>query len=84
MKLIIQIPCYNEAETLAITLAELSRQGAGFDRVEWLVVDDGSQDATADMAGPWSRSRRLPYQQSGAGAGLHGRDRRRVARAPAV
>lgn len=50
MKLIIQIPCYNEAETLATTLASLPRQVAGFDRVEWLIVDDGSTDDTAGVA----------------------------------
>ena len=50
MKLIIQIPCYNEAETLAIALADLPRQVSGFDTVEWLIVDDGSSDATAKEA----------------------------------
>lgn len=50
MKLIIQIPCLNEAETLAIALAELPREVAGFDQVEWLIIDDGSQDDTAKVA----------------------------------
>jgi len=50
MKLIIQIPCYNEAETLGVALAELPRQVEGFDQVEWLVVDDGSSDGTAEVA----------------------------------
>lgn len=50
MKLIIQIPCYNEAATLAVALAALPRQVAGFDTVEWLVIDDGSRDGTADIA----------------------------------
>jgi glycosyltransferase involved in cell wall biosynthesis len=50
MKLIIQIPCYNEAETLGITLAELPRSLPGFDQVEWLVINDGSQDATVEVA----------------------------------
>ncbi len=49
-KLIIQIPCYNEAETLAVALAELPRSVPGFDRVEWLIVDDGSTDDTAEVA----------------------------------
>jgi glycosyltransferase involved in cell wall biosynthesis len=50
MKLIIQIPCYNEAQTLAATLARLPRQLAGFEAVEWLVVDDGSSDDTVTIA----------------------------------
>lgn len=50
MKLIIQIPCYNEAATLAVTLSELPRQLEGFDSVEWLVIDDGSTDGTAGVA----------------------------------
>jgi len=49
-KLIIQIPCYNEEGTLAQTLAALPRRVPGFDQVEWLVVDDGSQDHTAEVA----------------------------------
>lgn len=49
-KLVIQIPCYNEAGTLAATLRDLPRQVDGFDRVEWLVVDDGSQDRTVEVA----------------------------------
>jgi glycosyltransferase involved in cell wall biosynthesis len=49
-KLIIQIPCYNEAETLAVTLADLPRIVAGFDCVQWLVVDDGSEDNTVGVA----------------------------------
>jgi glycosyltransferase involved in cell wall biosynthesis len=50
MKLIIQIPCLNEEETLPITLADLPRQVAGFDSVEWLVIDDGSTDRTIEVA----------------------------------
>ncbi|HUE47029.1 MAG TPA: glycosyltransferase family 2 protein, partial [Aestuariivirgaceae bacterium] len=50
MKLIIQIPCLNEAETLPLALAELPRRVEGFDSVEWLVIDDGSSDGTADVA----------------------------------
>lgn len=49
-KLIIQIPCYNEADTLAITLSELPRSVPGFDCVEWLIVDDGSSDDTVPVA----------------------------------
>lgn len=50
MKLIIQIPCYNEAGTLAITLSALPREVPGFDKVEWLVIDDGSTDKTIKVA----------------------------------
>lgn len=50
MKLIIQVPCYNEAETLGITLSELPRTVPGFDSVEWLIIDDGSSDNTAEVA----------------------------------
>lgn len=50
MKLIIQIPCYNEAGTLAIALAALPRSVPGFDKVEWLIIDDGSQDETIKVA----------------------------------
>lgn len=50
MKLIIQIPCFNEGQTLPITLAELPRMVAGFAVVEWLVIDDGSTDDTSSVA----------------------------------
>ncbi|MBZ9681455.1 MULTISPECIES: glycosyltransferase family 2 protein [Mesorhizobium] len=49
-KLIIQIPCYNEAETLATALSDLPRTVTGFDSVEWLVIDDGSSDETVRVA----------------------------------
>ena len=50
MKLIIQIPCYNEADTLPETLAQLPRDIHGFTSVEILVIDDGSEDETANVA----------------------------------
>ena len=50
MKLIIQIPCLDEEETLPATLADLPRQVPGFESVEWLVIDDGSTDRTIDVA----------------------------------
>lgn len=50
MKLIIQIPCYNEASALPITLKGLPRKIGGFDTVEWLIIDDGSIDNTAEVA----------------------------------
>jgi len=50
MKLIIQIPCYNEAGTLAIALGALPREVEGFDKVEWLIINDGSEDDTVKVA----------------------------------
>lgn len=50
MKLIIQIPCYNEAETLSIALGALPREVPGFDCVEWLIINDGSTDRTVEVA----------------------------------
>ncbi len=50
MKLIIQIPCYDEEETLPVTLRDLPRELPGFDVVEWLVIDDGSTDRTIAVA----------------------------------
>ncbi len=50
MKLVIQIPCYNEEATLPLTLADLPRALPGVDEIEVLVVDDGSRDRTADVA----------------------------------
>jgi glycosyltransferase involved in cell wall biosynthesis len=50
VNLFIQIPCLNEAETLPVVLKELPRQVEGFAKVEWLVIDDGSVDKTADVA----------------------------------
>jgi glycosyltransferase involved in cell wall biosynthesis len=50
MKLIIQIPCFDEEHTLPETLADLPREMPGIDEVEWLVIDDGSSDHTVDVA----------------------------------
>src|SRR5215204_7406415 len=50
MKLIIQIPCFNEEQTLPLVLADLPRELEGFDVVEWLIIDDGSTDGTIEVA----------------------------------
>ncbi|GBF80464.1 glycosyltransferase family 2 protein [Aphanothece sacrum] len=50
MKLIIQIPCYNEEATLGLTLSELPRQLPGIDIIEWLIINDGSIDQTVEVA----------------------------------
>src|SRR3954466_9204944 len=50
MKLIIQIPCFNEEEQLPATLADLPRELPGVDKVEWLIIDDGSTDRTVEIA----------------------------------
>lgn len=50
MKLIIQIPCLNEAATLAFAIEDLPRSVPGFSKVEWLVIDDGSTDGTSEIA----------------------------------
>ena len=49
-KLIIQIPCLNEAKTLPATLADLPKSVPGIDVIETLVIDDGSRDGTSDVA----------------------------------
>ncbi|MGE5473055.1 MAG: glycosyltransferase family 2 protein [Ignavibacteriales bacterium] len=50
MKLIIQIPCYNEEQTLPITLKDLPRKIEGIDIIEYLIIDDGSIDKTVEIA----------------------------------
>ena len=84
MKLIIQIPCFNEEATLPQTVADLPREVEGFDVVEWLVIDDGSTDRTVEVARRTRRRPRdLPRPQPWAGRGVHHRARRvRSAAAP--
>ncbi|HEY7515875.1 MAG TPA: glycosyltransferase, partial [Vicinamibacteria bacterium] len=50
MKLVIQIPCRDEEESLPTALAELPRVVSGFDTVEWILVDDGSVDRSVELA----------------------------------
>lgn len=53
MKLIIQIPCFNEAETLEIALNDLPKQIDGIDEIEYLIINDGSADNTVEVAKNW-------------------------------
>jgi glycosyltransferase involved in cell wall biosynthesis len=53
MKLIIQIPCYNEAETLEIALNDLPKHIDGIDKIEYLIINDGSKDNTVEVAKRW-------------------------------
>ena len=53
MKLIIQIPCLNEAKTLEIALNDLPRQIDGIDTIEYLIINDGSSDNTVEVARNW-------------------------------
>ncbi|NLV58361.1 MAG: glycosyltransferase family 2 protein [Clostridiales bacterium] len=53
MKLIIQIPCYNEAETLEIALNDLPKRLEGIDQIEYLIINDGSRDDTVRVAREW-------------------------------
>ncbi len=53
MKLIIQVPCYNEAETLEIALNDLPKKIEGIDKIEYLIIDDGSHDNTSEVARQW-------------------------------
>ena len=64
IKLIIQIPCYNEENTLGVTLSELPRQVPGIACVEWLIVDDGSRDRTSEVAKEWGVDHIVRFSQN--------------------
>lgn len=53
MKLIIQIPCYNEEKTLTIALDALPKHIDGIDEIEYLIINDGSKDNTVQVAREW-------------------------------
>lgn len=53
MKLIIQIPCYNEESTLEIALNALPKRIEGIDEIEYLIINDGSTDRTVEVARAW-------------------------------
>lgn len=64
MKLIIQIPCYNEAETLETTLNDLPKKIEGIGCIEYLIVDDGSEDKTLEVAKRWGVDHIISFSQN--------------------
>ncbi len=64
MKLIIQIPCYNEAETLEIALNDLPKQIDGIDEIEYLIIDDGCKDNTVEVAKNWGVHHVVSFAQN--------------------
>ena len=64
MKLIIQIPCYNEAETLEIALNDLPDKLDGIDEIEYLIINDGSQDNTVEVARRWGVHHVVNFKQN--------------------
>ncbi|MCM1548416.1 MAG: glycosyltransferase family 2 protein [Clostridium sp.] len=64
MKLIIQIPCYNEAETLEIALNALPKHVEGIDEIEYLIINDGSTDNTVEVAQNWGVNYVVSFKQN--------------------
>lgn len=64
MKLIIQIPCYNEAETLEIALNDLPKKIEGIDCIEYLIINDGSKDKTVEVAKNWGVHHVVNFKQN--------------------
>ncbi|MCD8105758.1 MAG: glycosyltransferase family 2 protein [Lachnospiraceae bacterium] len=64
MKLIIQIPCYNEAQTLEIALNDLPRHIDGVDEIEYLIINDGSKDDTVEVARRWGVNYIVSFTQN--------------------
>ncbi|MDD6628147.1 MAG: glycosyltransferase family 2 protein [Lachnospiraceae bacterium] len=64
MKLIIQIPCYNEAETLEIALNDLPKLIDGIDEIEYLIINDGSKDNTVEVAKNWGVHHVVSFAQN--------------------
>ena len=64
MKLMIQIPCYNEAETLEIALNDLPKQIDGIDEIEYLIINDGSMDNTVEVAKKWGVHHVVNFKQN--------------------
>lgn len=64
MKLIIQIPCYNEAETLEVALNALPKHIDGIDKIEYLIIDDGCRDNTVEVAKNWGVHHVVSFAQN--------------------
>lgn len=64
MKLIIQIPCYNEAETLRIALEALPKHIEGISKIEYLIINDGSNDNTVEVAKSWGINYVVNFKQN--------------------
>lgn len=64
MKLIIQIPCLNEAETLEIALNDLPKSIDGIDEIEYLIINDGSTDNTVEVAKNWGVNHIVSFPQN--------------------
>jgi len=64
MKLIIQIPCFNEAETLEIALNDLPKHMDGIDEIEYLIINDGSKDKTVEVARNWGVHHVVNFKQN--------------------
>lgn len=64
MKLIIQIPCYNEEDTLEITLNDLPKHIEGVDEIEYLLINDGSKDKSVEIAKRWGVHHIINFNQN--------------------
>jgi len=64
MKLIIQVPCFNEAETLRVSLDALPKKVEGFDKVEVLIINDGSTDNTVKVAEEWGVDHIISFKKN--------------------
>ena len=74
MKLIIQVPCYNEAQTLEIALNHLPKHIDGIDEIEYLIINDGSRDDTVKVAKNWGVNYVVNFRTNrGLAKGVHGR-----------
>ena len=64
MKIIIKIQCYNEAETLEVALNDLPTHIDGIDEIEYLIINDGSQDNTVEVAKRWGVDHIVNFKQN--------------------